>query len=408
MSVALDNSSLLESTTAPTYAPYKPAWLIGDTRAPMPKWYLPAYFAALVFSLALSRRHRITYSLPIVVALIAMLPFHTEGSFKKDFDLGNLVLGWFFFYLGLCFGAPERMFWKNDGKSLTPDEREVDIRSKSLGERLQWSWAIWSNPRGLGWSHQAPGIKPVREGKWTFVAKKFMNWLLLSVAYDVLHLWYKHLMTTNMAPTWSIYHYPLYLQILIGVSNQFRIYCEIVSMHSLAAGITVGLGIYKPAEWPPLVGSFADAYRVSRFWGLVWHQLMRQVADGGGSLMAMVIPFPKRSALGSLMYLVGAFATTGLYHNIVNIFATGFRAGLHPCGDMAFVQQAFAIFVERYAVDLVKKSGHASNVTGWKIFGYIWTAAAIGFTEIGWVEGLTRAGIWNVDLKVLGYVGFSM
>jgi hypothetical protein len=100
-----------------------------------------------------------------------------------------------------------------------------------------------------------------------FAAKKLLNGLAFSLAFDVLHLWYRHLMVTSAVQPWSIYQYPLYLQILIGVSNQFRIYCEIVSMHSLAAAITVGLGIYKPAEWPPLVGDMVEAYRVSRFWG---------------------------------------------------------------------------------------------------------------------------------------------
>ena len=42
------------------------------------------------------------------------------------------------------------------------------------------------------------------------------------------------------------------------------------------------------------------------------------------------------------------------------------------------------------------------------MFGYLWTAVAIGFIEIRWVEGLVGVGIWEVDLKVLGYAGFSM
>jgi len=135
---------------------------------------------------------------------------------------------------------------------------------------------------------------------------------------------------------------------------------------------------------------------------------MRQVAADGGKLVASICPFPKRSAGSRLFYLIGAFATTGLYHNIVNVFATGFRAGLHPCGDMAFVLMAFAIFIEHYAIDFVKKSGHTSNVAGWKAFGYLWTAAAIGWVEIGWVDGLAKAGVWEVDLKLLGGAGYSM
>lgn len=259
-----------------------------------------------------------------------------------------------------------------------------------------------------------------------FVLKKIANMTILSISWDILHLWYKHLVLSSTVQPWTIYQYPLYLQILLGISNQFRIYCEIVSMHSLAAGLSVALGFYMPSDWPPLVGSFADAYTCARFWGYVssnydslmagsdtlhskvWHQLMRQVAEDGGKLVASICPFPKRSPASKLFYLVGAFATTGLYHNIVNVFATGFRAGLHPCGDMAFILMALMVFIESYAIKFVKDSGHASNVAGWKLFGYVWTAVAIGWVEIGWVDGLAKAGIWEVDFKLLNFAGYTL
>ncbi len=142
------------------------ATVIHAPRAALPKWWLPVYFTLLVVSLALPRKARISYTVPIVGCMVAMLPFHTEGSFKKDFDLGNLALGWFFFYLGLCFGSPEREFWKKDGRNLKPEEREAEVRSKTTLERLQWSLQIWTNPRGVGWSHEAPGMKRQVSEKW--------------------------------------------------------------------------------------------------------------------------------------------------------------------------------------------------------------------------------------------------
>lgn len=169
MSVALDNSSISsfgKSASAAWYTAFKPAWTIQDTRAPLPKWWLPAYLTLLVVSLALPRRDRIFYTFPIIAAMVGMLSFHTEGSFKKDFDLGNLALGWFFFYLGLCFGGPEQAFWKKDGRDLKPEEREAELLSKSFFERLKWSWQIWTNPRGVGWSHEAPGLLSETSGKW--------------------------------------------------------------------------------------------------------------------------------------------------------------------------------------------------------------------------------------------------
>ena len=170
MSVALDNrpsSFLNKSASIASYTALKPAWTLHDTRIPLPKWWLPTYLTLLVVSLALPRRTRIFYTLPIVTAMVAMLSFHTEGTFKKDFDLGNLALGWFFFYLGLCFGGPEREFWKKDGRDLKPEQRESELLSKSFFERLQWSWQIWTNPRGVGWSHEAPGLLSETSGKWS-------------------------------------------------------------------------------------------------------------------------------------------------------------------------------------------------------------------------------------------------
>ncbi len=94
-----------------------------------------------------------------------------------------------------------------------------------------------------------------------------MDWLVMTVLWDLLHLGYKYLLSTSSTQPWTIYQYPLPMQIMLGVSNQARIWCEIVSMHSLAAGITVALGMYEPSDWPDLVGSFKDAYTLSRFWG---------------------------------------------------------------------------------------------------------------------------------------------
>lgn len=144
----------------------KAAWALVDTRQSLPKWWLPVYFVTLVVSLALKRGDRVMYTLPVAIALVGMLAFHTEGSFKKDFDVGNLALGWFFFYLGLCFSAPEREFWRKDGRELKPEQREAEIDNASLSDRLKWSWHIWTNPRGVGWSHEAPGLAAETDSKW--------------------------------------------------------------------------------------------------------------------------------------------------------------------------------------------------------------------------------------------------
>lgn len=98
-----------------------------------------------------------------------------------------------------------------------------------------------------------------------FVLQKLFNAAVLFLIVDALHLWYKSL--ERSGPNWTVWSLPIPLQILLGGSNQFRIYCEMASMHSLAAAGTTALGIYKPTDWPPITGYLRNAYTMKRFWG---------------------------------------------------------------------------------------------------------------------------------------------
>lgn len=135
---------------------------IEDHRALLPKYYVPAFFVTLVASLALPHsKNRIWFTLPFVLGLVAMLPYHTEGSFKKDYDLGNLVLGWFLVYLSLILTTPEAQYWRMDGvPAITTEERLKQMEAKSFWQKLPWSFGVWTNPRGIGWSHQVANLRP--------------------------------------------------------------------------------------------------------------------------------------------------------------------------------------------------------------------------------------------------------
>lgn len=161
----LDSLLRASNTSQILHVKTVPEWSISDTRLPLPKWYVPAFFVVVIGALALPYGEtRIYTSLPIVLAFVAMLPYYTEGSFKKDFDLGNLIFGWFLMYLSLILTAPEKVFWKRDGRDVTPEERMRVLERRGFWGKLAWSWGVYSNPRGLGWSHQVPGLRHVEAG----------------------------------------------------------------------------------------------------------------------------------------------------------------------------------------------------------------------------------------------------
>lgn len=98
------------------------------------------------------------------MGLMSMLPYYTEGSFKKDFDLGNLIFGWFLMYMSLILTSPEKQFWKDDGRNLSADDRFKELESKNFLQKLAWSFGVWTNPRGIGWSHKVPGLRSAPAG----------------------------------------------------------------------------------------------------------------------------------------------------------------------------------------------------------------------------------------------------
>lgn len=156
------------SSTSPGYM--APGLAVGNGRAHLPVWFIPAVFTVLVAFLAQQRGpSRIFTTLPLMLGLLSMLPYHTEGSFKKDFDLGNLVLGWFLIYISLMFFNPEQDFWARDeGQKIDSKARYDGMQQKSFWQKLPWSLGVWTNPRGVGWSHEVPNLRPVsgNRSKW--------------------------------------------------------------------------------------------------------------------------------------------------------------------------------------------------------------------------------------------------
>ena len=168
------------TTSSSSHNSTTPLFATGKARTHLPVWYIPVFFAVLVASLALRRGpSRIYTTLPLMLGLLSMLPYHTEGSFKKDFDLGNLVLGWFLVYLSYMFSNPEQDIWKlDDGQKISSAARYDGMQRKSFWQKLPWSFGIWTNPRGVGWSHEVPNLRPASKdrSKWYVISLMHRCW----------------------------------------------------------------------------------------------------------------------------------------------------------------------------------------------------------------------------------------
>jgi hypothetical protein len=56
-------------------------------------------------------------------------------------------------------------------------------------------------------------------------------------------------------------------QILFGWLGAIRSYFDMASGYHLISLLGVGLGLTEPALWPPMFGSFTEAYTMRKLWG---------------------------------------------------------------------------------------------------------------------------------------------
>ena len=117
-----------------------------------------------------------------------------------------------------------------------------------------------------------------------------------------------------------------------------------------------------------------------------------------------VLNRPTGRPAAGLAYLGGAFGATGLYHNLVDVWAANFTK-LDPIGDMQFfVSQGVMIWIEGLVLNYAqKKLGLKFNLF-WRCVGYVWFLTWIGASQIHYVENMRQHGFWEKDLKILKYV----
>ena len=95
---------------------------------------------------------------------------------------------------------------------------------------------------------------------------------LLRAAYcfaflDIRQRYLRHARWDLAAPWGS----PTGQQILLGWMTAFQSGCGMAVGYYLGAAVAVATGLYKPRDWPPLMGSFGrKGYTMRNIWGCCW------------------------------------------------------------------------------------------------------------------------------------------
>ena len=128
-------------------------------------WYFPTCFFLVVFASALrSRKSRLFFTLPILILFGQFHRFYAAEP-KVDYPLGLWLMWMLLRYVDVSLiGANDRM-WKIGTASKEQcgikDAIYVKecLRDGNLATRIQRSFSLWTNLRGIGWNWEVKHMK---------------------------------------------------------------------------------------------------------------------------------------------------------------------------------------------------------------------------------------------------------
>ncbi|KPM35405.1 hypothetical protein AK830_g11153 [Neonectria ditissima] len=325
----------------------------------------------------------------------------------------------------LLLHQPERDFWRLDEEKKPRHGRPREW----TWDKLRWAAALVTTPRGVGWNFGSRKVNAARQAmrrnkvaRVRFLAAKLVRAMLAYLALDAVVLFASN---TEAPREWAWDTKSLarisFQEFFMGTT----VFSTMTLQFEITAAISVGLGLSRPEDWPPLFGSILDCYKVANVWGTFWHGYIRQPALGFSRAMIDFFGIPKGSTMAYLAHLTTAFLISAFFH-ILSLFVVcpGYISPKTLILDMTrfFMMQPLGTIVETLVLQhchehastrklVTMKQGirypqtyqRLSSVTNYAI-GYLWVVLWFTFTRwwffrdfiaIGVVEWPLPFSFWN-------------
>ncbi|EFQ35402.1 tat pathway signal sequence [Colletotrichum graminicola] len=148
-------------------------------------------------------------------------------------------------------------------------------------------------------------------------------------------------------------------------------YFAIRAMHRVLAIVGVVTGLKDVHRWPPLFGPLGQTYTLRSFWGIFWHQTLRQKSGSPAHYMTYsILGFRKGGIFARYLHLFLTFIVSAVIHLLAEEYPWGID--WDRSGTMRFfMAQAFGILLE----DLVQSTLGTREPRWWtKAMGWIWVS----------------------------------
>jgi len=341
----------------------------------------------IVLTVWIGSAHRV-WLFPIITGVGVYLAFYTTfGQKSSDYA----ILG--YTVLTHLLTASDYILLTNSQYILKPKNQQVPAAQLPWLPRLKWSLQLLTNPRCVGWTHEPTSALPPRPAqsvsRIAFITSK-ISWIAIyfSLRYVMQTYTAKYPHTEPYAwPSLTGYRWLWQINIFGWVLPAVTM---LGMQHCVVSAIAVATGISAPEAWPPLFGSWTDAWTVRRFWGRTWHQLLRRPLSSHAKFLAhRVLRFRPGGNASAYTQLYTAFFLSGVIHYVADYKVLGDWSGGSP---RFFMSQAVIITFEDAVIALASWLGVRRERKLWKVLGYVWVYVWIAYTTPGFLVPLFEAG----------------
>ncbi|KAF3481673.1 TRI7 [Arthroderma uncinatum] len=261
----------------------------------------------------------------------------------------------------------------------------------SILERLKFGLSATFSFRHIGTPYQVKNVPAFSDNNTTyiptrsrFLLRSGFTFVAIYIVLDLLtfqvdtqlnRLFFTHQNIGFFRRTYEITTEEVMMRTFATIASALMMTCVQKGCYYLLAFLSVLFSISEPREWPPLYGSFSQAFSMRRVWAVFWHQTnASKFASISDFTLHRLLGLSRGTQLARYARLITIFTISAFMHFLIDVAA---GVPVHHSGSLQFfLTQALGIVIEDLVTHTYRRSFIGDRSRPYylveKIVGFIW------------------------------------